>query len=70
VTISKQEYDKINDSWNNPTMKIIKVDDCEYMSFYPGTDRGFTTHKGNCKFCQQRLETTIRKILEEEKQTK
>ena len=82
VTITQQEYDKLRgvkqvvpeypkeikvyDNWNNPTVPIIKVDNCEYIAYCVGTNGGFLAHKGNCKFCQQRLEETIRRIIQEE----
>jgi hypothetical protein len=49
---------------------IIIIDSCEYISKGFGTDHGLLLHKGNCKFCQQRLEQTIRKIIQEELQKK
>ena len=83
VTISQEEYNqlkgikpivpeypkeiKVYDNWNNPTLSIIKLDDCEYITYWLGTKDGFMTHRGNCKFCQQRLEVTIRKIIQEKK---
>ncbi len=54
----------------NPfTLEIEKIDECEYVSWCLGNQYGLLTHKGNCKFCQHRLEETIRKIIREE-QTK
>ena len=61
---------KINDGWNNPTCKVVESDNCEYISLWLGSHAGVFTHKGNCKFCQHRLEETIRKIIREELQKK
>jgi hypothetical protein len=45
--------------------QILLIDDCEYISYEIGSNAGFLTHKGNCKFCQLRLEKTIKSILHE-----
>jgi len=78
----KPEYPKrlkINDGFNNPICNIVESDSlcnivesdsCEYISLWLGTNGGVFTHKGNCKFCQHRLEETIRKIIREELQKK
>ena len=69
----KPEYPKplkINDGWNNPTCYVFISDSCEYIGYAIGTTYGFMAHKGNCKFCQHRLEETIRKIIREELQKK
>ena len=65
----KPEYPKplkINDGFNNPICNIVESDGCEYISLWLGSNAGVFTHKGNCKFCQHRLEETIRKIIQEE----
>ena len=65
----KPEYPKrlkINDGFNNPIWNIVESDSCEYISGWLCVDAGVFTHKGNCKFCQHRLEETIRKIIQEE----
>jgi len=65
----KSEYPKvimINDGGYNPTCNIVESDSCEYISLWLGGNCGVFTHKGNCKFCQHRLEETIRKIIQEE----
>ena len=68
------EYPKLihfNDGhgWERKS-EIIIIDSCEYISFMLGSYYGELTHKGNCKFCQHRLEETIRKIIREELQKK
>lgn len=83
ITISKEEYNnlkgishgypiqiKIIDGFVNPTVKVIEADSCEYFTSCLSFNNGFMTHKGNCKFCQQRLEQTIRKIIQEERKIK
>jgi len=69
----KPEYPKrlkINDGWNELQAKVLISDSCEYIGYAIGTNYAFMTHKGNCKFCQHRLEETIRKIIREELQKK
>ena len=79
VTIPKQEYDKLkgiiqpeypkkiffNDG-GEEFANVIVVDSCEYIGKAIGWDQGLLTHKGNCCFCQKRLEETIQKIIKEE----
>lgn len=33
--------------------EIVKIDSCEYLELVTG-DRYALTHKGNCKYCEQR----------------
>ena len=44
--------------------KIITIDSCEYIKFndyyYSSEDK--IIHKGNCKYCQERLEKTLKSI--------
>ena len=47
---------------------IIIIDSCEYIERGLGGTTGVLSHKGNCKFCQHRLEKTISKIIREESQ--
>ena len=35
-------------------IEIITFDSCEYIAYSIGYQEGILTHKGNCKFCQQR----------------
>ena len=35
-------------------LKVIEYDGCEYLLFSPYTNSGLLTHKGNCKYCDQR----------------
>lgn len=37
----------------NCPFNVIIIDSCEYLSGVDG-NRGFLSHKGNCKFCKQR----------------
>jgi hypothetical protein len=67
----KPEYPKIikmRGDWNNLEIKIRLIDGCEYFTYHVSTNAGIMCHKGNCKFCQQRLEQTIRKIVQKERQ--
>ena len=33
---------------------VIEVDSCEYIIGYAGY-KGYMAHKGNCKYCKQRM---------------
>ncbi len=77
VSISKEEYDNLRVKQDVPEYpKKIKIDDrlwniinfdeCEYMIYDIAFDRGLITHKGNCKFCQQRLRKTIQEELKKQ----
>jgi thioredoxin-related protein len=59
---SKQSPIKItkdNTSWgmNNDDVLVIEYDGCEYVRFSGGND-AWGSHKGNCKYCEQRKTTT------------
>ena len=79
VTITKQEYNKLKGVSQPEYPKriifsdgveeianVIIIDSCEYVARSIGWDAGLLTHRGNCKFCQQRLESSIRRIIREE----
>jgi hypothetical protein len=40
----------------NNTVDIILVDSCEYITYSIGFDYGLFAHKGNCKFCEKRMD--------------
>lgn len=57
-----QEYPKditIQDNNGTHNAYVIVIDGCEYISYALTTHIGLLTHKGNCKFCQQRREDII-----------
>jgi predicted secreted protein len=76
VTISNEEYDRLRGvkkvvpespkKIDNEEFSIIKVDECEYLAYNIGFNKGILTHKGNCKFCQKRIENIIREKIQEE----
>ena len=37
-----------------PGFQLIELDSCQYVGYMVGQREGFFTHKGNCKFCEQR----------------
>lgn len=39
---------------NNYTWEVVTIDSCEYIVDYGKYSNG-TSHKGNCKYCQQRM---------------
>lgn len=43
----------IKDS-NNCTWEVVTIDSCEYIVEY-GKYGSVLSHKGNCRFCQQRM---------------
>ncbi len=51
----KQElYEEVFTDKNN--YHVVVIDSCEYL-YLPNGDSSWGTHKGNCKFCKNRLET-------------
>lgn len=81
IVIKKSEYNQlkgipepkypkeihVQDGWRNPDISIFLVDSCEYFIYGLETPYGYMCHKGNCKFCQQRLEQTISKVMDKRK---
>ncbi len=56
--------------YNNPSFKVVTIDSCEYILYegqrstdYAGAWTSGLTHKGNCKYCQQRKITTTKGSL-------
>lgn len=39
-------------------LKVIKYDGCEYVLYKPDHFESLFTHKGNCKYCEQRRSKT------------
>ena len=39
-------------------LKVIEYDGCEYLLFGQYSYAGLLTHKGNCKYCEQRRNKT------------
>ena len=39
-------------------LKVIEYDGCEYVLYKPGHFESLLTHKGNCKYCEQRRNKT------------
>lgn len=49
----------INDGYNNQKrIYLYEVDGCEYIGYINGYQSDILTHKGNCKFCEQRRKRT------------
>ena len=36
-------------------MVVYTIDSCEYIGVLTGLNNDWVTHKGNCKYCKQRL---------------
>lgn len=61
--VSKNEDGSIKlDTGNANNPEVIIIDSCEYIHWSYGL-----AHKGNCKFCQKRLENTIDSIIKNNK---
>ena len=42
------------------------IDSCEYIGFLEAGAHNFLANKGNCRFCRERDEQLIRRIVREE----
>lgn len=40
---------------SNLNFEVVEIDGCEYL--YRGTGEVLFTHKGNCKFCEEKKQT-------------
>ena len=47
-----------NFTYNGQDIIILEVDSCEYIMM--SNNSNTLTHKGNCKYCKQRLEKLIK----------
>lgn len=79
VVISKAEYNQLKGipqaeypkiitiprNWGDLEFDVSCIDSCEYFTYNLASNVGIMCHKGNCKFCQQRLQQTIHKIIQE-----
>ena len=48
--------------WHN---QVIVIDSCEYIS---EETRGLVEHKGNCRFCKERRQKELNKLVEQLKE--
>ena len=46
--------------------RIYVIDSCEYIGTLDGGTANFLAKKGNCRFCRERDEQLIRRIVREE----
>jgi hypothetical protein len=49
-----QKYRRETDARLCKELRVLEYDGCEYVLFAPYTYAGLLTHKGNCKYCEQR----------------
>lgn len=50
-------------------INIVVIDSCEYLECYTyGISNFVYTHKGNCKYCQERREKELKKLIKEIKE--
>lgn len=56
-----REYPKEVYKTKDGLFSVIEVDSCEYIIKYEGY-RGFMAHKGNCKYCEERLNEKLKKV--------
>ena len=40
------------------SIKIYVIDSCEYIGYINGCNADWCTHKGNCKYCTERVNRT------------
>lgn len=52
------------DHYTNEGLEISIIDSCEYIHYSCGWGPEYT-HKGNCKYCEQRRQREIREIINE-----
>lgn len=62
--ISDQEEAKI---YENDGFATLNYDSCEYV-FKTAGHKGFLAHKGNCRFCKERRQKELEKIITEVKE--
>ncbi len=43
----------------NKSYRVYVIDSCEYYGILDGGNANFLAHKGNCRFCQQRMRDMI-----------
>ena len=53
-----QKYRRETDARLCKELRVLEYDGCEYVLFAPYTYAGLLTHKGNCKYCEQRRNKT------------
>lgn len=42
-------------------LRVYEIDGCEYIgNLWPSSQQSYLAHKGNCKFCEKRLEKNDR----------
>lgn len=56
--VTQEEADKINKQTVIQTIRTVTIDGCEYLEYVSqGAYANYQiTHKGNCKYCIERLE--------------
>jgi hypothetical protein len=52
---SKEKTYNFSNDWGNFDAKIVVIDGCEYLTVYK-----FLTHKGNCRFCEERKQAILK----------
>ena len=53
-----QEYKRKEVKRLCENLQVIDYDGCEYLLYKPGHFESLLTHKGNCKYCEQRRNKT------------
>ena len=50
-------------------LKIVNIDSCEYIKCYTyGINSYVYSHKGNCRFCKERKQKELEKLITELKE--
>ena len=44
------------------------IDSCEYIGYAMGSQYDYLAHKGNCRFCKERRQKELKKLVEQLKE--
>jgi hypothetical protein len=47
---------------------VVEIDSCEYIGTSSSTYRDLFSHKGNCRFCKERRQNELKKLVEQLKE--
>lgn len=69
--IDKEQEQQIEEAKRLDGFNTIVIDSCEYLKMtrakgYEGF--GYFSHKGNCRFCQERKQKELEKLIKELKE--
>ena len=64
-TVSNEKYIAYTQDSKDYKVEIIVIDSCEYLREYH-----MLTHKGNCKFCEERRKAELENLVDTLKENK